>query len=309
MKLILVVAAALTAATTITATATAATPAPFPAPKVLQLFVAAQTVTTNGSMGNLFAPGSTVVFRAYAVDPKTKKPLVAKDVRYFYVTIPNQPNVKLKYDSSAPGASSGLPWTGQWTIPASYPVGNVAFRMLVQAKVKDKAGKQRKGQFVQMPVASAMLTVSSAPPPLFSPGANAGAAGAGSGNLDMALYVDTVNGTRPSGAAPRAVGCTQTNVYKRGEQVVVRTWGTDLATNDLLTNDNVKEAHFSITGQPDVVLNWGAHGAVGNQVFFWSNAWIVPATFPLGETTIHVVFTTDAGKTGTYDQIINVIPS
>jgi len=308
MKHILVVVAALTAATAFTATAVAANPAPFPAPKVLQLFVAAQTVTPDGSMGNIFAPGSTVVFRAYAVDPATKTAIAAKDVRYFYVTIPNQPNVKLKYDASAPGASKGLPWTGQWTIPTSYPAGTVAFRMLIQAKVKDKAGKQRKGQFIQMPVSSAMLTVSSAPPPLFSPGVNAGAAGAGSGTLDLALYVDTVNGTRPSGAAPRAVGCTQTNVYKRGEQVVVRTWGSELATNDLLTSDNVKEAHFSIAGQPDVVLNWGAHGAAGNQVFFWSNAWIVPATFPLGETPIHIVFTAESGKTGSYDQIINVIP-
>ena len=308
MKRILVVVVALAAATTFTATALAANPAPFPAPKVAQLFVAAQTVTTNGSMGNIFAPGSTVVFRAYAVDPATKKPFAATDVRYFYITIPNQPNVKLKYDSSAPGASTGLPWTGQWTVPASYPAGTVAFKMLVQAKARDKAGKQRKGQFIQMPVSSAMLTISSAPPPLFSPGVNAGAAGAGNGTLDLALYVDTVNGTRPSGAAPRAVGCTQTNVYKRGEQVVVRTWGSELATSDLLTSDNVKEAHFSIAGQPDVPLNWGAHGTAGLQVFFWSNAWIIPATFPLGETTIHVVFTAESGKTGSYDQIINVIP-
>jgi hypothetical protein len=308
MKATLIVAAALTAAATFTASALAANPAPFPAPKVQQLFVAAQTVTPDGSMANIIAPGSAVVFRAYAVDPATKKPVAAKDVRYFYVTIPNQPNVKLKYDTSAPGASTGLPWTGQWTVPASYPAGTVAFKVLIQAKVKDKAGKQRRGQFIQMPVSSAMLTVSATPPPVFSPGVNAGAAGAGSGTLNLALYVDTVNGTRPSGAAPRAAGCTQTNVYKRGEQVVVRTWGTDLATNDLLTNDNVKEAHFSIAGQPDVTLNWGAHGATGNQVFFWSNAWIVPATFPLGETTVHIVFTTESGKTGSYDQILNIIP-
>ena len=69
-------------------------------------------------------------------------------------------------------------------------------------------------------------------------------------------------------------------MYKRGEQVVVRTWGTDLATTDVLSTDNVNSAHFSIAGQPDVTLNWGAHGTVGSQVFFWSNAVDHPADVP-----------------------------
>ena len=307
MKKIAFAAAALAAAAATTSTAMAAAPAPFPSDKVQTLFVAAQTVTTDGSAANIFAPGTTVVFRAYAVDPATKKPMAVKDVRYFYVTIPGQPNVKLKYDAKAAGASAGLPWTGQWTIPNTYAAGNVPFKVLVQAQAKTKTGQQRKGQFVQMPVASAQLQVAKTPPPVFTTGANAGNAGASTSTQDAALYVDTVNGTRPAGAAPRQVGCTQTNVFKRGEQVVVRTWGTELATSDLLTTDNVKEAHFSIAGQPDVVLNWGAHGAVGNQVFFWSNAWMVPATFPLGETTVHVVFTLESGKTGSYDQVLNII--
>ena len=63
-------------------------------------------------MTNYFAPGATVVFRAYAVDSKTHKVLAAKDVKYFYVKIPNQPNVKLKYDPKAPGATPRLPWIG-----------------------------------------------------------------------------------------------------------------------------------------------------------------------------------------------------
>jgi hypothetical protein len=308
MKALLVFAAALTAAAAVGGAANAADPLPFPSGKVVQLFVAAQTVTTDGSMANIFAPGTTVVFRAYAVDPQTKTAVAAKDVRYFYVAIPDQPKLKLKYDAAAAGASKGLPWTAQWTIPNTYAAGTVGFKVLIQAKGKDKAGKQRKGQFVQAPVSSAMLTVAATPPPVFSPGVNAGSAGAASGAQDAALYVDTVNGTRPSGAAPRSVGCTQTNVFKRGEQVVVRTWGTELATDDLLTNENVKEAHFSLPGQPDVVLNWGAHGAAGNQVFFWANAWIVPASFPLGEATLHVTFTLESGKTGSYDQVLNIIP-
>jgi hypothetical protein len=305
MKSTLIFAAALAATVTVTASALAATPTPFPSPTVTQVFVAAQTVTTDGAMSSWFAPGDSVVFRAYAVDPKAHTVVDPKSVKYFYVTIPNQPNVKLAYGATAPGASSGLPWTGTWTVPASYPVGLVPFKVLIQ--LKQKTGKQVKGQFVQMPVAPSDLNISATPPPVFTPAVPAGNAGAGPSGTALAasLYVDSVNGTGPVGIGKRPVGCSQTNVYKRGEQVVVRVWGTDLATTDVLSTDNVNAAHFSIAGQPNVTLNYGAHGTV----YFWSNFWIIPATYPLGETTIHVVFDLSNGKTGTYDYTINVIPS
>ena len=309
MKRILIFGAVLAAAATVTLSALAASPVPFPAATVTQVFIAAQTVTTDGAMSSWFAPGASVVFRAYAVDPKSHKVVDPKAVKYFYVAIPNEPNVKLKYGATAPGASSGLPWTGTWTEPASYPVGLVPFKVLIQ--LKQGTGKQLKGQFVQMPVATAMLNISATPPPVYTPAAPAGPAGAGATGTALAasLYVDTVAGSGPVGIAKRPVGCSQANVFKRGEQVVVRTWGTDLATTDVLSSDNVNTAHFSIAGVPDVTLNWGAHGTVGSQVFFWSNAWVIPATYPLGATTIHVVFNLESGKTATYDYTINVIPS
>ncbi len=49
----------------------------------------------------------------------------------------------------------------------------------------------------------------------------------------------------------------------------------------MLTIDNVSEAHFTVAGQPNVTLNWGAHGAV--KVFFWTNAWHHPGLYPLGD--------------------------
>jgi hypothetical protein len=307
MRAFLILGVALVAAVSVTASAIAANPVPFPSPKVADVFIATQTVTADGALGSWFAPGSSVVFRAYAVDPVSHKVVDPKTVRYFYVTIPNQPNVKLKYGAAAPGASTGLPWTGTWTVPASYPAGVVGFRVLIQLKHN---GKQLKGQFVQMPVATSMLNISATAPPVFSPAAPAGTAGAGASGtaLDASLYVDTVNGTRPVGAAARPIGCTQTNVYKRGEQVVVRAWGTELSTKDVLSTENVASAHFSIAGQPDVTLNYGPHGTVGSQVFFWANAWIVPATYPMGETTIQVVFKLESGKNATYDYTINIIP-
>lgn len=300
MRPFVTLAAVLGVAATITASAPAAD-VPFPSPTVAQVFVAAQTVKADGSVSNYYAPGSTVIFRAYAVDGKTQKFLAAKDVTYFYVTIPNQPNVKLRYLPNAAGASGRMAWTGSWTVPANYPNGIVGFKVLVKTTAK------RHGQFVQMPVATAQLTVMSTLPTV--PGGSVGALNpAQTGKLDVALYVDSVNGSAPVAAPKRPIGCTQTNVYRRGEQLVLRTWGADMATGETLTSENVDNAHYSIPGQPDVQLPWGAHGAATNRVWFWANFWNIPATYPLGDVTIHVSFKTDSGKTGTYDYPITIIP-
>ena len=113
-----------------------------------------------------------------------------------------------------------------------------------------------------------------------------------------------MNGSGPVGVAKRPVGCSLTNVYKRGEQVVVRAWGVDLATSDVLSNDNVDTAHFSIPGARHGTRLRGATGLL----YFWANAWVIPPTYPLGTTTIHVVFNLLSGKSTTYDYSINVIP-
>lgn len=301
MKRISILGTVVGVALAVTLAASAANPVPFPSPTVKQVFVAAQTVTTDGSLSSWFTPGSTVVFRAYAVDPKTHKVVDPKLVKYFYVSIPGQPNVKLTYGATAPGASSGLPWSGSWSVPASF-LGQVNFKILIQLKHSD--GKQLKGQFTQMPSGTAALTISPTAPTIYTPGASPGDAGAGTSTLNASLYVDTVNGSGPVGIAKRPVGCSLTNVYKRGEQVVVRAWGADLTTTNVLSNDNVDKAHFSVAGLPDAPLNYGAHGPL----YFWANAFVIPATYPLGSTTIHVVFNLLSGKTAAYDYSINVIP-
>ena len=306
MRKLVVLAAALAAFASLVAAAAADTApptvTPFPAPTLGPVFVAAQTVDSTGAMQAQFAPGSSVIFRAYAVDSKTHKTVVAKDAKYFYVTIPNQPNVKLKYDPKAPGATGQLAWTGTWVIPATYPTGTVVFKVLVKTQSK------RIGQFVQMPVTPAMLTVTKTPQATLGSGPAPTASTAGVSSSDVALYVDTVNGTQPVGAPKRPVGCTQTNVYKRGEQVVLRVWGFDLAAGAVLSTDNIDTATYAIPGQAPGTLNYGAHGAVGAKVWFWSAPWIVPAAFPLGDMTIHITFKTDSGKTGTYDHVVTIIP-
>ena len=276
----------------------AAETVPFPAVHTGDVFVIAQTTTTDGTMHDYFAPGASVVFRAYAVDVKTHKILTAKGVKYFYVTIPNQPNVKLKYDPKAPAARGQYTWTGTWTVPADYAAGMVAFKVLVKSDAK------RHGSFVQMPVPASQLTISKNPvAPL---GTAAGTVTGPSDKVDTVVYADSVNGTRPAAAAPRPVGCTQTNVFKRGEQFVLRTWGFDLASGEVLSIDNVTEAHFAIPGQKNVVLNWGSHGPA--KVFFWTNAWQIPVDYALGDTVVKVSFTLASGKVATLDYPITVIP-
>jgi hypothetical protein len=273
---------------------------PFPAAHSGDVFVIAQTIDASGALSNYYAPGSTVTFRSYAVDGKTHKVLNQKDVTYYYVTIPGQPNVKLK-QTNTPPAIGRYTWVGSWTIPTDYQLGQVAIKVLVKAKSK------RTGSFVQVPVGSTVLTISKTPQS--SPGAGpTSAPPAAKSRVDLALYVDTVNGSRPTGASPRPIGCTQTNVYRRGEQVVVRTWGFDLKSGAVLTMDNVVDAHFSIAGQPDVALAWGGHGTAPSRVWFWAMFWNIPATYPLGDTTIRVTYRLTNGTVGTVDHQLTIIP-
>ncbi len=299
MRLLTVAAAAAVAAAAIAGPATAANPVPFPAPKAGPVFVVAQTTATDGSVGSWFLPGDKVVFRANAIDTKTRQILDGKDVRYFYVTIPGQPNVKLRWDS-APTTLKTMPWTGTWTVPSSL-TGQVSF------SVRVKTWKGRTGSFVQMPIATATLNIASNAAPVFGPAPTAYATNP-AGAQTLGIYVDSVNGTHPTGAAPRLVGCSQTNVYKRGEQFVLRVWGMDLKSGDVLSTDNVQSAKYSIAGQPDTTLNWGAHGTDPNKVYFWSGPWNIPASFPLGTTTVHIAYTLVDGTVGTYDYDINIIP-
>ena len=86
----------------------------------------------------------------------------------------------------------------------------------------------------------------------------------------------------------------------------MRTWGFDLKTGAVLSNDNVDEAHFSLPGVSKINLNWGAHGP--QQVFMWTNAWNIPATYPLGDVVVQIQFTTITGKVGKLAYPITIIP-
>lgn len=274
---------------------------PFPTANNGDVFVIGHTVTADGAITNFAAPGTTVYFRAYAVDSKATTVLTSKAVRYFYVKLPNQPNVKLTYTPTSPIASGRYVWTGSWKVPADYTLGQVDYKILVQT-----ASKLR-GSFVQLPIATAFLTISKTPQLPAAPGPRPAPLPTAT-KATVALYADGVNGTRPSGAAPRPIGCTQTNVFKRGEQFVVRSWGYDLTAGSVLSMDNVLEASATAPGAAKVVLSWGGHGPTGLKVWFWAAAWNIPADYPLGDATMKISYTLSSGKVGTVDYPFTIIP-
>jgi hypothetical protein len=154
---VLVVGIAAIAVVTTTALAVVPGQTPFPSPTIVSLFVSTNTVTGPGSglgegvAANFYPRGSTVVFKVFAADAKSGKVLTAADVTYAYITIPGQPNVKLSY--TAPTTKNGPNFTGTWVVPTTYATGLVNFVTRFRSTTKTY------GNFVQIPVATSQLTV------------------------------------------------------------------------------------------------------------------------------------------------------
>ncbi len=302
------------------AAAKAADP-PFPGNKVNGVFVAAQTVTATGAVSDQFAPGDTVVFRAFAIDTKrhtliTKR--LAKLVKrhghvtkasanaaktalhHFFVRIPLVGDQELKYTKVPVGLDPRYRWAVSWKVPALYPQGVVQFQVFA------KMWNKQSGTFTQVPISLSQLTITTTPQEPFGPGPTVQGS-ASSTNLDMALYGDAVAGHS------RPVACTQTNVFKVGEQVIVRAFGYEFSDGAVLEGGvNVTDAHFTVPGSPTEIstaLNWGSHGTAPQKQSYWTGAWTIPVDYPIGDITVHVSFTTLLGKTGTLDYPITIIPA
>jgi hypothetical protein len=115
--------------------------------------------------------------------------------------------------------------------------------------------------------------------------------------VNALLYVDTVQGA--AGKPAPAVGCSQTNLFKPGQQVVFRVWGINVkAGGTALTPKNVKSAVVNIPGMSTpLTLNYGSHGRAPNPIVsFWSAAWVVDAAYPMGVVDFTVVMQTKADK-------------
>jgi hypothetical protein len=118
--------------------------------------------------------------------------------------------------------------------------------------------------------------------------------------VSIGMYVDTVSSSR--GDVRQSRVCTQTNYFPRRSRVVFRMWAVDSATGEAITALDVKYAYVKIPGQPNLKLNWGAHGATGNKVNFWSAAWAIPADYPMGVVPFRIVLKTADKRFAIYQQ-------
>jgi opacity protein-like surface antigen len=121
------------------------TPNPFPGAKH-QVFLYVDTVqnsspknpavkpTIGCTQTNFFRRGQGVVFRVWGVETKTGLTLTPDNVRYFYVTIPGQPNLKLSFGAHGKATTAPWFWTVNWDVPNDYPLGVVPFKILARMK-------------------------------------------------------------------------------------------------------------------------------------------------------------------------------
>ena len=114
---------------------------------------------------NFFPRTERVVWHITMIDAKTGKPVEAADVKYAYLKIPGQPNLKLKY---GPHGKDPLvaPWNWfyGWDIPPDYPLGLVDYQIVVKTKSMTHQGEV--ATFKEFPLAPEQLTIVSKRTPL-----------------------------------------------------------------------------------------------------------------------------------------------
>lgn len=103
--------------------------------------IAPSTAANKGAQTNFFAPGTSVLFRMWAVDATgTGKVLTAADVRQAFVKIPGQPNVMMTFGKLGTAANAPSYWTGTWAVPADMKIGVVDFHVLLRTKAGYRLG-------------------------------------------------------------------------------------------------------------------------------------------------------------------------
>lgn len=148
MKHVVVAAVAALATLAAGAPALAANPGenPFPGPKP-EVLLHVDTVTASPgeskfgvsysklcTLTNLYRRGEGVVFRVWGIEAGAGGTLTADSVKYAYVKIPGQANLKLRYGPHGRTADAPWFWAGRWDIPPDYPLGQVDYRVVVKTR-------------------------------------------------------------------------------------------------------------------------------------------------------------------------------
>jgi len=120
----------------------------------------------------------------------------------------------------------------------------------------------------------------------------------GVGTHQVFFSVDTVQGAGGTVKLAADAGCSMTNLFQRGDVVVFRMWGVHVTTggNDL-TNVSVKNAYVNVPGLPAIPLVYGTH-PTKPAVSYWTAAWPVGKTYPLGVVNYSVTVITNPVPAG-----------
>lgn len=81
-----------------------------------------------------FKRGERPVFRVYGVETGTGEALTTENVKYAYVKIPGLANAKLNWGPHGSGSAKTWFWTAGFDIPADYPLGVVAFKVVFKTE-------------------------------------------------------------------------------------------------------------------------------------------------------------------------------
>jgi len=115
----------------------------------------------------------------------------------------------------------------------------------------------------------------------------------GVGPHKVFFSVDTVQGGGGTVKLPADAACSMTNLFQRGDVVVFRMWGVHVTTggNDL-SNVTVKKAFVKVPGLPAIPLVYGTH-PTKPAVSYWTAAWPVAKSYPLGIVDFSVTVVTN----------------
>jgi hypothetical protein len=120
----------------------------------------------------------------------------------------------------------------------------------------------------------------------------------GNGPHHVFFNVDTVQGGGGTVKLAADAACSMTNLFQRGEVVVFRMYGLHVSTggNDL-TNVSVKSAWVKVPGLPKMPLVYSTH-PTKPAVSYWTAAWPVAKSYPLGVVNYTVTVVTNPVPSG-----------
>jgi plastocyanin len=119
--------------------------------------------------------------------------------------------------------------------------------------------------------------------------------GTGGAMSDLVVYGDLVSN----------IGCLDISAAHRGELIVFRNRIVDPKTGKDMVVADLKSVTTILPDGQKFTETFGGHPGGGTPTdYFWSYAWEVPLTYPMGTLGYQVVATANDGRTGTFSPFV-----